>query len=103
MGEDLQQIKAQIMAIMYQHAPALPFAGFDEMLGQIIQIARSENPHLHSWQPMETMPENGQVLVCWNNRPEYDTIGKAEYLECVSFGEPLALGWMLLPAAPERS
>jgi len=67
---------------------------------KILQLGQQAAP-APSWQPMETMPEVGQVIVCWSD-DTYDTIGKAEYLECVGFGEPPAKGWMPLPAPPGR-
>lgn len=52
------------------------------------------------WQPMEHMPDDvRQVIVCWSTG-EFDVIGKAEYLECLGYGEPPARGWMPLPSAP---
>lgn len=50
----------------------------------------------HPWQPMETMPLEGQVIVCWSNQ-DFDTIGRAEYLEIMGYGEPPAFGWVHLP------
>jgi hypothetical protein len=60
---------------------------------------------MSAWQPMETMPEQGQVIVAWqtdDGKGRFDTIGRAEYLEIMGFGEPPAFGWMPFPslAAP---
>lgn len=53
------------------------------------------------WQPMETMPESGQVIVCWSSRHDFDTIGRDEYIEIIGLGEKPALGWIQLPAPPK--
>lgn len=51
------------------------------------------------WQPMEMMPEDRQVIVCWSY-DSFDTISRKEYLEIMGYGEPPAKGWMPLPPAP---
>lgn len=59
-----------------------------------------------AWQPMETAPKDGtQFLVYWQGspmggKPSYYCIAWDEYQEIQSYGEPPALGWMPLPAAP---
>jgi hypothetical protein len=55
------------------------------------------------WQPMDTMPSDGHVLVCWQDVDSgYDILNRREYCSIISYGEPPALGWMPLPARPAR-
>jgi hypothetical protein len=56
-----------------------------------------------AWQPMDSMPPDEQVIVCWHDIDSgYDVITRREYRSILSYGEPPALGWMPLPARPAR-
>ncbi len=62
-----------------------------------IEARRPAEPD--GWRDTETMPESGQVIVCWSD-DTFDTIGRGEYLEIMGYGETPAKGWMPLPPPP---
>lgn len=59
-----------------QFGPLSACLNTDELIASILHVVRAAS----AWQPMESFPEDGQVIVCWADQ-KFDTIGRAEYLE----------------------